>query len=156
MEHSKILQEKNAAQQQKMARLCSKMVAVQQLVSFESVDDDIVTVSATNQPVIMKVESVESASSSATEYDDTNSVLLPVDVCNECDKKFCSSSSLKRHMMLHEIPTYQCPKCPQKFARKDYVQRHYKRVHRNDGRVSTQSDISIRQARHTRSNNATL
>ncbi|XP_037051611.1 DNA damage-responsive transcriptional repressor RPH1-like isoform X2 [Bradysia coprophila] len=132
MEKSKILQANYAIQQQKLANLCSKMVAVRQIVSYEPNVDHTTNVAASNIPVIVKVESVE-PDSMATENNNTNSVPLRINVCNECDKKFCSSYSLKRHMALHLNPEYSCPRCCRKFSRKDYVKRHIKRDHCTDG-----------------------
>ncbi|KAG4073876.1 hypothetical protein HA402_014081 [Bradysia odoriphaga] len=153
MENSKILQANYAIQQQKLAKLCSKMVAVREIVSYEpNIDQD---VAAPNIPVIVKVESVK-PDSMATEHHNTNSVPLRINVCNECDKKFCSSSSLKRHMVLHSNPEYSCPRCFRKFTRKDYVKRHMQRDHSSstddDVHVSSPSNVAAGSPRTTRAN----
>lgn len=117
---------------QRIARLSSKMIAVRQIAS-QGLDDDPITTgnTTTTVPIIVKVESVESDYTDVVSENGntTGFVTLPVNVCNECDKKFANSSNLKRHMSLHSAPTIPCPKCPLKFPRNDYMQKHFRSVH---------------------------
>lgn len=150
-----MLQENNEIQQQKIAKLCSKMVAVRQIVLHEPDDDPTMTVTTTNFPVIVKVESVE-MDPIATEHDNTGTAVLPVNVCIECDKKFCSSSSLKRHKMaIHLTPKYRCPKCTLRFPRRDYVKKHIQQAHRDEECSSMKPSISTKSAKSARTTRST-
>lgn len=54
-------------------------------------------------------------------------------VCEECDRKFASSTGLKRHKFLHTgVRPYACPICSLNFTRSDYVTRHVNKAHRNE------------------------
>ncbi len=131
---NEILKRELSMKDQQIARLSSKMVAVRQIVSPDSADNAINPINTTTMPIIVKVESVESDASDTTHlrsqnWDNSATVVLPVNACYECDKKFTSASGLKRHMVLHAAPAIPCPQCPLKFARTDYIQKHFKRAH---------------------------
>lgn len=117
---------------QKIASISSKMVAVREIISRDFDDDNVNNnnVDATTSPIIVKVESVHSETITEP-VNDTNMVtpLLRINTCGECDKKFSSSQKLKRHMVLHQPPSFPCSSCASKFVRIDYLQRHIRKVH---------------------------
>lgn len=119
-----------ALKNQKIAQLLSKMVAAGQILSQHLEDENVNN--NTSVPIIVKVESIDTDNDVATQDIDTRipgtRMTRAANVCNVCDKKFSSGRALRSHLILHD-PSIPCPKCPMKFGRSDYLQRHLKRAH---------------------------
>ena len=53
--------------------------------------------------------------------------------CPKCQKKFTTSKDVRRHMVTHtKDRSFLCEFCPQTFARKDHLRRHYKSNHKKE------------------------
>ena len=50
--------------------------------------------------------------------------------CKACGQTFLTAANLRRHSLLHTNKMYECPLCAKLMKRKDYVNQHVRKVHR--------------------------
>ncbi|XP_053373804.1 uncharacterized protein LOC123531841 [Mercenaria mercenaria] len=51
--------------------------------------------------------------------------------CNICGQVFLTEANLRRHSLLHTNKMYECPFCAKLMKRKDYVNQHVRKVHKD-------------------------